>query len=144
MQLLTTIALGFAYVTFPLTAAEPPQIAKGREAPSKIFLSASPLDWGSKDVRIEISGGQTRVIVRCQTFTGIRHIAVNYEMDDAKSSVTLVYCVGTFVGPMTARGRNFERSDLEVVWIFDTKKFETMKAERKFFILCKGEAAYIG
>jgi hypothetical protein len=144
MRLLATIALGLAYMSFPLNAAEPSANATGRETRPKIALSASPLDWGSKDVRIEINGGQTRVIVRRETFKGIRQVNVKYEMDDANSSVTLIYRVSTLVGPITSRGLNFERSDLDVAWIFDTKQFEKMKAERKFFILCEGEGAEIG
>jgi hypothetical protein len=144
MRILAAIAFGLAYVSIPLTFAESADTPVGRDPNSRAASRAIPLDWKSSNVRIEVSGEQTRVILRLRTFKGDRRLDVNFVTNDADSSVTLVYRVITSVGPMTNRGLNFERSDLDVVWTFDTRQFEKMKAQRKFFVLCKGEGADIG
>ena len=144
MRILAAIVVGLACVNIPVASAEPTAALTGRDPNSKIALRATPLDWTSSNVRIEASGEQTRVILRLRTFKGDRRLDVNVVTNDADSSVTLVYRVFTSVGPITNRGLNFERSDLDVVWTFETRQFEKMKAERKFFVLCKGEGADIG
>ena len=124
--------------------AEQLQDTTAQILPFKFDPHSSPIDWSSKDVRIERAGDFVRIVFRRMIAKGERRIEVRYGVDESDSSVTLLYWINVFVGPITSKGLNFDKAETEIVWIFKAVEFEKLHRAGKFYMKCAGDSVDIG